>query len=683
MRAALSSLVVLLLAGLHPSGSAGAQESSSDTVAVPLPPVVVTVLRTPIEVGRAPLAISVNDATRIRRGQPGVGLDEALRGIPGVQVDSRMNWAVGDRIAVRGFGARAQFGVRGVRVLVDGIPATLPDGQTALSHVDLATVRRVEVIRGPASALYGNTAGGVIQLETAQPPAAALGQEVGLLAGSGGLLRLHSATGGRSGGTGYLLNLSRLRVDGHREFSAARNTFVSGRLGHERERDRVRLHFSGVDLEAENPGSLTARLVGEDRRQAFANNLRQRTGKTAREGQLGATWERRLAGGGLEATAYAISRSVVNPIPNAIIDLGRRAMGARAVARGGEGGRVRFALGAEVDRQRDDRRNRANVLGEAGELTLDQLEHVTNVAAFGQLTAAPLPPLTVLAGLRYDAFDFSVADRLVSVANPDDSGRRSMNALSPSLGATLEVRPWVSLYGNVATSFETPTTTELANRPGGAGGFNPDLQPQRAISYEAGLRGRRAAWVAYQLAAYHARVRDALIPFEVAEAPGRQFFRNAGTAIHRGVEAAATLAIRPGVRVDAAYTYTDARFGEHVTGGGDLAGNRVPGVAPHRLDLAVALEPGGGWFLVAEGRYVDTIPVDDANSAVSPAHRLAELRVGHAAVPLGALRLAPVAGVTNLLGESYNAGVAVNAFGRRFFEPGPGRSVFVGLSARL
>ncbi len=683
MRSAPSSLAILLLASL--ATPVRAQEERPDTVAIPIAPVTVTVLRTPLEVGRAPYAIATNDEVRIQRGQPGLGIDEALRGIPGVQVDNRFNFAVGERISVRGFGARTQFGVRGVRVLVDGIPATLPDGQTALSHVDLGTVTRAIVVRGPVASLYGNTAGGVIQLETAAPPAAALGQELRVLSGSNGLLRLQSSTGGQTGGASYLLNVSRLDYGGFRDFSSARNTYVGGRIGHQWERDEVRLVFSGVDSDSENPGSLSLPLLEEDRFQAFAGNRLQQTGKQAREGQVGASWNRTLSRGGLESAAYLIRRDVVNPIPTSIIAIDRAALGARTLLRGalGAGERLRWAGGVEADRQRDDRRNFANLQGERGDLTLNQLENVTNLAGFAQVAAVPVERVTLLAGLRYDRFHFQVEDFFITSSNPDDSGSRLMDAMSPSAGISVRVVDRVHLFGNVGTSFETPTTTELANRPQGAGGFNPDLEPQRALSVEVGTQGQIGGVVAFQLAVYRAGISNSLIPFEVPEAAGRQFFRNAGSAVHRGVEAGLTVGLVPGLRLDGAYTHTDARFRDYTTGSGDFAGNRVPGIAPHRWDLGATLERRDGWFATVEGRHLSSIPVNDANSARSPAHSLLDARAGHAGITLGPAGVSPFVGVTNLLNTGYNAAVAVNAFGGRFYEPGPGRSAYVGARLRL
>ncbi|MBA2668909.1 MAG: TonB-dependent receptor [Gemmatimonadetes bacterium] len=685
LRRAVPSLVGFALSfSLAPASPA--QGIPADSIPIPIPAVTVTVLRTPLEIGRAPYAIAVNDETRIQRGQPGLGLDEALRGIPGVQVDNRYNFAVGERISIRGFGARAQFGVRGVRVLVDGIPATLPDGQTALSHVDLSTVTRAEVIRGPASALYGNTAGGVIQLETSPPPDATIGQEFRVLGGSNGLLRLHSSTGGTSGAASYLLNASRLAYGGFRDFSSGRNLYLGGRLGYQGARDDLRLVFSAVDSDAQNPGSLSLALLEEDRSQAFANNKLQQTGKQAREGQAGARWRRQMDATSLESVIYGIRREVVNPIPNVIIDLDRAAFGGRSVLQSatGSNGWLRWGAGVEADRQRDERRNFGNVRGERGTLRLDQLEHVTNLAGFAQLTAVPLERLTMLAGLRYDWFRFDVTDFFVTATNPDDSGSRTLDAVSPSIGANYRLIDQFQLYGNVGTSFETPTTTELANRPDGAGGFNPLLEPQRAFSMEVGAQGRLNARMVYQLAVYRAHLRNSLIPFEVPEAAGRQFFRNAGSAVHRGVEAGVTLMPLPFLRMDGAYTYTDARFRRYSTANNTFDGNRVPGIAPHRLDISATIErPRGGWFVTAEVRHLSEIPVDDANSASSPAYSLLDVRAGTSGVHAGRVSIAPFVGIANILNAEYNTAVAVNAFGQRFYEPGPGRSAHLGSSLRF
>ncbi|HEV2146505.1 MAG TPA: TonB-dependent receptor [Longimicrobiaceae bacterium] len=679
--ALLAALVPLAVLGTAPLR---AQEPAPDTLPrVSLDTLAVRVLRTPVPILRAPFAVSVATGDEVRRARPGLALDEALAGIPGVQVDNRYNYALGERISVRGFGARAQFGVRGVRVLVDGIPATLPDGQTTLNHVDVGWLERAEVVRGPASALWGNASGGVVQLTTVAPPPVPLGTEARVVAGGNGLLRAQGAVGGRAGGWSYRAAATRLRYDGFREHSRAENTLASAQLARLGERSELRFTLNAVRYDALNPGSLSDSLLRVDRSRAFGRNVAQRTGEEGRQAQAGLTWRRELGAGALELSGYGVAREIDNPIPNVVIDLERRGGGVRAAwsaARPLGAGALRWTVGTEAEAQRDDRLNFRNVGGERGALVLDQRERVTGTAAFAQAALPLAGRLEVLGALRYDRVRFAVVDRIPATdRNPDDSGARVLDAWSPTLGVSFAAAPAVSLYANVATAFETPTTTELANRPDRAGGFNPELEPQRTVSYEAGAKGRLGARGGWELAAYLARVRDALIPFEVEGVPGRQFFRNAGAARHRGVEAGLRVAPLRQVTARLAYTYTDARFTDYVVGGEALDGNRVPGVAPHTLDARLAWESAAGAFAEVEARRASSVPVDDANRFRSPGYTVADLRAGWEGARLGGVRATPFVGVTNLFDVRYNTSVVVNAFGRRFFEPGPGRTLYAGI----
>lgn len=654
------------------------------TAPIPLSPLVVTVLRSSLDLSRAPAAVTVADASTAARSGPGLGLDDALLAIPGLQVDNRYNYSLGERVSIRGFGSRTQFGVRGIRVVVDGIPATLPDGQTAIDHVDLAGIGRAEVLRGVASSLYGNAAGGVIQLESAAPPATPFGPELRTVAGSDGLLRLEARAGGEVGRLWYGVEGTRLTYDGYREFSAATNHYAGARVGYRGARDDLRLTLRFVDLDAENPGALSDSLLAVDRKSAFPNNLRQRTGKRSSQMQLGAAWRRTLGHGSLEVAAYRLGRQVENPTPPQVIDIDRMAAGARVVYQGSVAlgaiptpRELRWTLGLEADRQRDDRLNHTNLQGERGDLSLDQLEWVTGIGAFGQLTAPLTSRLTVQGGLRYDSFRFRVRDRFTSPDGTDHSGERTMAALSPSVGVIYSPAGALSLYANYGTSFQTPTTTELANRPEGAGGFNPELQPERTRSFETGLRGRLAERATYQLAAYHARTRNALIGFEVPAMPGRTFYRNAGSAVHRGIEAETSVQLTEEFALRLAYALTDARFAEYRTAGEVLDGKRIPGIAPHRLEGSIAWR-AARWYAELRGRALAGIPADDANTATSPAYTLFGARLGSEGVRVGDVVFAPFAGVDNLFDRRYNASVTINAFGGRYYEPGPGRSFFVG-----
>jgi iron complex outermembrane receptor protein len=690
-----SSLLLLLIAA-----SAGAQ---SDTIPPPrrgdtayLAPTVVTVLRTTIELSRAPFAVGVADRDQIQRGKPGLALDEALAGIAGVQVDNRFNYALGERISIRGLGARAQFGVRGVRVLLDGIPMTLADGQTTLNNVDVASVARAEVIRGPASAQHGNAAGGVIQLEsdrgddvTSRP----VGGELRNLMGDDGLWRHQLALRARSAKRAVAISGSRLSFGGYRDWNDARNDHVNFRLGQDFTAGAFALLGNWVGYDAHNPGALPRDSAALKPEMAWpANKNTFRTGEEGRQGQLGATWRQRIRFLDLDVSAHGLRRHVDNPIPQRIVVIDRDAGGGRLALSGAPtvlGRQARMSAGTETQLQWDTRENFVNTNGARGAVALDQLERVRNSAVFAQADIDISRRLLLMVGARHDRIRFDVTDRLVSPTNPDDSGERAMSATSPSIGLTLSAASHLDIYSNYSTSFETPTTSELANQESGAGGMNPSLDPQRTRSTEVGINGRvrlRNVVGSYQVAAYRARVRDALIPFEIVTAPGRQFFRNAGSTKHQGVETAASLVLPANLSVRASYTYTDALFERYsVTTGTTTVtydGNQVPGVARNRADAMLSFQPAR-LFIDFETRASSAIPVNDANTERSGSYVIHSLRAGLRDLRLGEVQFGPHVGVLNLFDRAHNTSVVINAFGGRFYEPGPPRSMYAGLNARF
>ena len=684
------SILATVVAGGLLLGTAGAlpvRAQDPDSV-VRLDSLLVEALRLPTAARAAPYSVSVVGVGTTRDARAGTGLAEALHGVPGLQASDRSNDALGERLVIRGFGARAGFGVRGLRVLIDGIPATLPDGQTDISRLDMATIGRVEILRGPAAALYGNAAGGVVRITTAPPPDSPFAPRAEALFGADGMWRAHAAVGGRvAAGGWYDAALTRREIDGYRDHSASEKTVLGARGGVQAMGGELRLQAVGLSYEAQNPGSLATTALAEDREQAHAFNVTQQAGESAGQALAGASWVGSIGPGALELTGYGTVRSLDNPIPVAIIDLDRAAGGLRAVfgtdaeppTDFGAAGAA-LVVGAEIDVQRDDRRNFENDGGVRGTRTLDQLETVRSIGSFLHARVPFAGRFDASAGLRYDHFRFAVEDRLTE-GDPDDSGARGMSALSPALGLHVLLAPALHLFANVATAFETPTTTELVNRPDGAGGFNPDLEPQRTLSFEAGARGRRGL-IDFEVAGYHARVADALLPFEVPGAGGRQFFRNAGSAVHRGIEAALRLSGPGSLSLDAAWTWTDARFDEFTVDGTSFAGNRVPGVAPHRIDLGLAWR-SRDWLAAVEASYSDAVPVDDANSAEAEDWTVVDARAEWRLLPADAPDLRLFGGIRNVFDAEYIGSVVVNAFGGRYYEPAPGRSVYLGVRAGL
>lgn len=678
----------LLAAVLLPTGPAAAQTEERDTVT--LAPVVVSVLRSPVPLDRLPFAASVIAGPDLAEGSAGLFIEEALHALPGVRVQNRYNASVGERISIRGFGARSQFGVRGIKILVDGIPATLSDGQTTLDHLDVGSLGRVEALRGPAAALYGNGAGGVILFRSAEPYRGGYRQEATVVAGSDGLVRLQATGSGTAGGIGVRASVARSVFDGFRNnvsesgedpYSRAERTTINAALTSAAGGGTLALQLSGVDLGALNPGSLPADLFEEGSNQAWGFNVARKTRKDVRQGQAGVSWSGPLAGFEGDFSVYGVRRELDNPIPTRVIDLKRSGGGVRVAVGGewgGNGRTGRVDFGVEGEFQGDDRRNYANQGGEAGELQVDQQESVRAVAAFAQLRVPMGTRLEAMGALRVDRFNFEADDRLVGADNPDDSGDRAMGGVSPSIGVHLDLGDH-GVFASVARSLETPTTTELANQPDRAGGFNPGLKPQLGWTIEGGLRGTLGNRAVYDVTVFNTTLTNQLVPFEVPDAPGRRFYRNAGRSRVRGFEFSTRTELSSLLTARVAYGYVDARFNEFTVGDDTFDGNRVPGLAPHRLEGALRMG-GGVWYGEMRVERRGEVPANDANDAAADGFTLVELRFGAAGVRAGNFRLSPFAAVTNVTGVRYASSVVVNAFGGRYFEPGPDRGGYVGLS---
>ena len=714
------SAALLAIAASYSGGlqAAPVQQQAQDTIAIA--PIEVSVLRTPFTNDDAPFAVSVLTEQDLQRARSGVYIEEALQRMPGVQVQNRFNPAVGERIMIRGFGARAQFGLRGFRVIVDGIPATLPDGQASLDHLDIGTLGRVEVLRGPSSALFGNAGGGVISFTTRAPSARPFEVEVAGVAGSDALMRGQVTASGTVSETGYLVSAYRSSADGFRVVPDSSGFLDDGscnfgercvdtygefeRLGANAKITRaaaggeLSLTLNVLDLQAENPGS--RRLQDSIPWYTIANTyLNFVTRKDVTQQQAGLRWVGPLGGFQGDFAVYGAHRTVYNPIPNDLVDLDRNGGGVRAALSREYAlgiGDFDWHAGVDLDLQSDDRQEYLNEAGEPAEgapLRLDQKEEVRGMGFFFQGNLEFENGIDVLGGLRYDSHRFEAEDRIPS---PDNSGSRTMTAFSPSVGVNVPLPGGLDIFGSASTLFETPTTTELANQQEEAGGFNPDLDPMEGMSFEVGVRGDLGSIASVEVTGYQTTLENELIPFEVEGAPGVTFFRNAGESQHQGLEATLAVGDPSGlVRADVTGTWTDARFEEYLVNGVDLGdcpagdpedtdGCRVPGVSPRRIQALLRVSPElpfGEAYVEGIATLSDDVPANDANTASAPDFKVLDVRAGLDQVAVGGLLLSPWVAITNVTDEDYISSVAVNAFGTRFFEPGPGQSFQVGLRA--
>jgi iron complex outermembrane receptor protein len=674
------------------------QMASAQDTATALPTVRVTATRegprAPLELPYAVTITTPDSLAALRR----LGVDELLFAVPGVSLANRQNPTQDPRVSIRGFGARSAFGVRGVRVLQDGVPVTLPDGQTPVDVLDLQGADRVDVVRGSASSLYGNAAGGVIDVRSAPPALVPLAPYMRVIGGSESPIIGVLGASGTLNDLGYSGTVSQVSGEGYRRYSDQRATHAAARLSltppSAANAFTLAARFLDVPL-AENPGALTKAQFDTAPRMADPFSVRKQAGKVVRQGDLALTWARTLGQRGtLDATVFGSGRTFANPLTFATIDVDRRSGGAslRASDLAIAGAHaLRLSAGADLQWQHDDRREHENCVDVTlvsadcpsganlrGNLTKDQLETVTSVGPFVRGELALAPSLLLSAGVRADAVRFRVDDHLVNANDPNDSGSRTLHAVSPSAGIVWRASPLSSLYASVSSSFETPTTTELGNKPDGSSGINPDLQPQRTLTLEVGTKGVLPSFgIRWDAALFQARAQHELVPFDIPGGQGRRYFRNAGRTLRRGGELGVQGDAGP-LSLQASYTYSRFRYQDYTVGGTSYAGNRIPGVPVHALAAEAGLH-AGVLTVSATADAASGMMVNDANSTETPGRLILGVGVAGHLRAAGA-ELSPMVAVQNLGDVHYVGSVNVNANGGKYYEPAPGRALVLRLS---
>lgn len=646
--------------------------------AVELSPLLITSPRSHVRWLSTPAAVTVVDAATTQ-GEQSLALDTWLARVPGVFSLNRYNLAQGLRPAIRGFGARGNFGVRGIRVLVDGVPLTMPDGQTELDGLDLGLVERMEVLRGPASVLYGNAAGGVLAIDTREPPSLP-SMQLDLSAAGLGYQRLRGELGGSDGNLGGLLAFNSSQLDGYREHSRAQTNSLTGKLRWYAPNGQLRLNLNAIDNRAEDPGGLTAAEVKADRRQAAAGNLRFDADEYIRQQRLGLVWDGYAAGADqYQLRSYLGHREFGNR-------LGFERSGQTTFERyfsgvGGQYNHYREAFGLmhkitagfDLEAQRDERQRYDNLLGERGTLRQQQEESALSQGLFVEDQIDLNEQWQATLGLRYDRVRLAVDDAYL-IDNRDDSGSRRLADWNYSSGLSYRFSAQQSLYARLASSFETPTINELGN-PQGAG-FNSALQPAQAFSRELGIKGEWPA-LRYALAVYRIDLEDELVAFSLPAQPGRNFYRNAGQSRRDGLELSLDWQLADAWRWSLAYAYNRYRFIDYQTQAEDFSGKRVPGIPAQSLFSEVAYEHQDFYLRLGVTAQAQ-VYANDGNTQSAPGHALLSLRLGNR-LQFAEQSLEPYLGIDNLLGREYFDNLRINDGNARYFEPGPGRTLYAGL----
>ncbi|NGP76470.1 TonB-dependent receptor [Balneolaceae bacterium YR4-1] len=647
-----------------------------DTLKAELDPIRIEAIYSTISPANAPLSLSVyNRSVFKRNSEASLTMNKITEQLPGIWVNDRENYSLGERITIRGVGWRTSFGVRGIQVIMDGIPLTVADGQTMLNPVDPSFVNKLELIRGPASTFWGNSSGGVLHISTFQSQQESPTLSLRSTAGSYNLFKQDVQYSGSFGSHSVSAYSSYLSQNGFRDHSSVKLS-RSGLKGSVDLNNKSRLEYVGAFVampEAKNPSSLTKEDALNSPKMANPSSITNDAGKQVYQGQLGLNYYRDSSLGFITLTGYGIYRDLTNPLPFAVIDLNRWAGGLRGtLEKSFDNLNINFGFDSKI--QSDDRSEFENNTGIRGNITLEQLEQVTNQALF-VTSDVELGNWKLLAGLRYDWLTFSVDSASVSQTNS-----RTFNALSPSIGVTYRsnTNKW---FANFSTSFEAPTTTELVNSPEGGSGFNPNLEPERTLGVEIGTKGRTADNIlGYELTLYRMWITDILFPYQL-QANGPTFYRNQGNTIHNGIETRITLNPIDALQFNATYNYIHATFqGEDTDSGSSIEDNDVPGIPDHRLNASISYQYKS---ILGEltYSYVSQYFADNLNTAENNAYNTLDAKISLAR-PLGDrfYRLQPFLNVNNIFNERYNGSIVPNAFGNRYFEPAAGRNFQFGLS---
>ncbi len=676
--------------------------------------IVVTATRQPLRERDTPATVAVIEQSDIRDGQLRVNLSESLVRVPGIAIQNRQNYAQDLQISSRGFGARASFGIRGLRLYVDDMPATFPDGQGQGAIIPLAAVQTLEVLRGPWAAAYGNSAGGVIQATTeAASSSARAGIE--LIAGADALQRRGMRIAGRGDAVAGYVDLNQLITSGFRDHSTTRREQWFARVDVPSRASPLggQLSVTAIVLDQPNtkdPLGLTDAQWRSNPRAAGTNAVEFNTRKSVSHRQIGATYRNTAGDLGWRASVYAGTRAVEQYLATSVaaqtapsssggvVDLARDFAGA-SLRVSGEQGALTWSAGLEWDAAIEQRRGYENFLVSAARTQLgvrgrerrNEQSRSSNAAAFLQMRGKLADRWGWMGSVRASEIALSTLDRFVVTGNPDDSGRVTYRAQTPAVGVTFDATASAQLYASIGRGLETPTSAELAYRPDGGSGLNFALQPSRNTQSELGLRWQLSPSTMLRVVGYSVDASGEIVP--AVSVGGRTSFQNAGATRRRGVEAGLEQWLAADWRATLTLTKLDARFTApfrqaSVTGSTTTArtvpsGNRLPGVAPLSGYAELAWRSGApGASMALEVTSRRALFADDANTSRAPGNALANLRFGYRGDWRG-LRFQTFLRVDNLGNQRTVGSVIVNEGNARFFEPSPGRQVSIGVAIGL
>ena len=605
-------------------------------------------------------------------------LDEYLDGVPGLFSQNANNFAQDLRLSIRGFGARSAFGIRGIKLIVDGIPETTPDGQGQVDNLPLGIINNVTILRGPASALYGNSSGGVIQIKTLSDFDKNF-LRFRLQGGSFAFGLAQLVAGWKNKKTNLLIFQNLSHSNGFREFSSSRQEVFNAKITHEfSDKSKVNFQFNYTNSPyAYDPGGLKLDDIENDYNQARQRNIDFDTFESIKHLKAGINWERKLSSKlALETYFFSAHRDFQGKLPfeyGGFINLKRNYFGFGTNLDYNINSSHFLQIRFSISDQKDNRKRYKNLLGEKGENTLSQKELFYN-SSISVLDQIKFDYGLLRIGIRYDHQKIRAKPDYESYNQSDNSIK--LNILNPSVGFTLNEFSDQSIYGSFATSFETPTLSELSANPNGQVGFNKSLKSSLAKNFEIGWR-KDFTDIKLEAVIFHISTENEILPYELEQFPGRTFYRNAGKTIRRGLEILGSKET-DSYKAVLSYSFSDFIFDSYVLDGSAYNGNRLPAIPKHHAFFSIKYKFNSTIGAEIKSKYVGKFFADDKNSNEVDAYSIFQYRVWK-----DFKNYSLYAGVNNLFNKKYFDNIRINAFANRFYEPAPLRNYYAGINFKI
>jgi len=641
---------------------------------IDLDDVIVKSARIEVRKKQAPISVSVKDLLRNKNYSSKSSFSDFINTIPGIYTSSSNNFSQDLRISIRGFGARSAFGIRGVKIIVDGIPETTPDGQSQLDNLPLSLISNIEVIRGPSSILYGNSSGGVININTLSNNSLPYFKTSAVF----GAYQYQSIQRTRVfdwNNSSLVVHYDKRKSNGYRDFSGYKSNILNLKyLRDVNKKNKIVWQLNYTDSPyAKDAGGLKLSEVEDNRRQSRKNNFDYDTYEKVKHLKTGFSWKHfNDDNSSIESYFFYQKRDFNSKLPfnyGGIIFLERDyyGLGTKYSKQFFSDNKFRtITLGIDHSNQQDDRKRFKNNLGEKGENTFDQIEKFKSTGVYFINQTNYLSGILFRYGVRYDE----------NKIGTDSESFISLNKFNPSLGVSYSINDSNNIYFSAGTSFETPTLNELSNNPNG-NGLNKSLDPSSSINYEIGWRNT-ASNLTFDAIVYLINTDNEILPYELEQFPGKNFYRNVGSTRRYGIELTSQLLFSKG-KLNLSYTNAKNTFNDFVLDGKNLNGLSLPGIPNQILDIELIFNLSNKSNLLINNRLIGKLYADNLNETEVSSYNLFNITYSTKIFNNSEIYL----GVNNLFDVNYFDNIRINAFGKRYYEPAPKRNFHFGLNFSL